>query len=180
MVVIVQRRGGLALVSVLVDVVIDLVGECLRVSLDCIMHECLRLEEILHEIFSQADYRSLTIFARTCRLFYEPALNAIYSDLSSIEPLIERLPQDLWSRNSGVLVSAQIKVEDFLVTTLLSRLFGDPCALRIGRSLRVILAAFAVYDLDGSRAMSSFIVPSRRHLTPHSFCLTFVHSIGIV
>ena len=74
------------------------------------MHACLHLEEILHEIFNQADYRSLTILARTCRLFYDPALNVIYSDLPGLEPLIERLPQDLWSANFGVLVNAQIKM----------------------------------------------------------------------
>ena len=65
------------------------------------MHACLYLEEILQQIFDQADYKSLTILATTCRLFYEPALNVIYSDLPGIEPLIKRLPQDLWSTSSG-------------------------------------------------------------------------------
>jgi hypothetical protein len=75
------------------------------------MHACLYLEEILLEIFSRADHRSLTILARTCRLFCEPALNAIYSDLPGIEPLIKRLPDDLWSAGyDGLLVNTQIDI----------------------------------------------------------------------
>jgi hypothetical protein len=81
------------------------------------MHRCLRLEEILQEIFKNADYRSLTVLARTCRSFYEPTLNLIYSDLSELKPLIERLPHDLWSTNSGELVSVQMKILRTLLTS---------------------------------------------------------------
>lgn len=144
------------------------------------MHACLYLEEILQEIFNQADYRSLVILARTCRFFYEPALNAIYSDLQGIEPLIRCLPQDLWSMSSGALVNAQIKMGGALLTYRLLRLFGDPCALKIGRFLWAILAAFAACGLDGSRAMSSCIALSPRRLIPRFFCPTFVHSLGTV
>ncbi|OJA14604.1 hypothetical protein AZE42_07960 [Rhizopogon vesiculosus] len=128
------------------------------------MHACLKLEEILHEIFSQADYRSLTIFARTCRLFYEPALNAIYSDLPGIEPLIKRLPQDLWSANSGGLVIRRpLRIQDWEVFASYSR--------RV-RSLR--LRWFAS-DVQFYRALSSppdpsFLMPNLRTFTWH--CLS--------
>ncbi|RDB17392.1 hypothetical protein Hypma_001681 [Hypsizygus marmoreus] len=38
----------------------------------------------------------LNALARTCRLFYEPALTCLWSELSSIAPLVKCLPADAW------------------------------------------------------------------------------------
>ncbi|KAG0697940.1 hypothetical protein DFH29DRAFT_127128 [Suillus ampliporus] len=128
------------------------------------MHPCLRLEEILQEIFRDADYMSLTVLARTCRSFYEPAINVIYSDLPGLEPLIKRLPQDLWSVNSGALVIwGPLRPQDWEVFAGYSR--------RV-RSLR--LRWFAS-DAQLYRALSSppdpsFLLPNLRTFTWH--CLS--------
>ncbi|KAG2123465.1 hypothetical protein DEU56DRAFT_48387 [Suillus clintonianus] len=128
------------------------------------MHPCLHLEEILQEIFKSADYRSLTILARTCRLFYEPALNDIYSDLPGLQPLIERLPRDLWSTRSGTLVvRGPLRPEDWEIFASYSR------------RVRSIRLRWFASDVGLYRALSSppdpsFLLPNLRTLTWH--CLS--------
>ncbi|KAG1747938.1 uncharacterized protein EDB91DRAFT_1115613 [Suillus paluster] len=106
------------------------------------MHPCLRLEEILQEIFKHADYRSLTV----------------------LEPLIERLPHDLWSTKSGALVIwGPLRRQDWEVFAR--------CSRRV-RSLR--LRWFAS-DVQLYRALSSppdpsFLLPNLRTFTWH--CLS--------
>ncbi|KAG1771064.1 hypothetical protein EV702DRAFT_1011307 [Suillus placidus] len=128
------------------------------------MHRCLHLEEILQEIFKTADYRSLTVLARTCRLFYEPALNVIYSDLPGLQPLIERLPHDLWSTSSGELViRGPLRPQDWEIFAGYSR--------RV-RSLRLrwFASDAKLYCALLSPPNPSFLLPNLRTFTWH--CLS--------
>lgn len=128
------------------------------------MHRCLRLEEILQEIFKNADHRSLTVLARTCRSFYEPTLNLIYSDLSELKPLIERLPHDLWSTNSGELViRGPLRPQDWEVFASYSR------RVRTLR-LRWFASDAKLYRALLSPPNPSFLLPNLRTFTWH--CLS--------
>ncbi|KAG2143789.1 uncharacterized protein EDB93DRAFT_1228628 [Suillus bovinus] len=128
------------------------------------MHRCLHLEEILQEIFKNADYRSLTVLVRTCRLFYDPALNVIYSDISGLQPLIERLSHDLWSTSSGELViRGPLRPQDWEVFASYSR--------RV-RSLRLrwFESDAKLYRALLSPPNPSFLLPNLRTFTWH--CLS--------
>ncbi|KAG1801736.1 uncharacterized protein BJ212DRAFT_1398930 [Suillus subaureus] len=135
------------------------------------MHQCLYLEEILQEIFKNADSRSLTVLARTCRLFYEPTLNVIYSDLSGLQPLIERLPRDLWSTSSGELVIQRpLRPQDWEVFASYSR--------RV-RSLRLrwFASDAKLYRALLSPPNTSFLLPNLRTFTWH--CLSTRSAAGL-
>ncbi|KAH7923675.1 hypothetical protein BV22DRAFT_569287 [Leucogyrophana mollusca] len=45
--------------------------------------------------------RSLAYLARSCRMFTEPALDALYSELQLMDPLIRCMPSDLWTVTSN-------------------------------------------------------------------------------
>ncbi|KAF9220210.1 hypothetical protein BS17DRAFT_350295 [Gyrodon lividus] len=82
------------------------------------MHPCLNIAEIQERIFEyvrgpvlyegKLDYRqrrtistarrSLAALARTCNSFTEPALDLLWYDLDTFEPLLRSLPSDIWSR----------------------------------------------------------------------------------
>ena len=53
--------------------------------------------------------RSLSFLARTCRAFYEPAMDVLYAELGTLDPLVRGLPTDLWDMDAttGLLVSAE-------------------------------------------------------------------------
>ncbi|KAG2364644.1 hypothetical protein BDR07DRAFT_1354750 [Suillus spraguei] len=128
------------------------------------MHRCLRLEEILQEIFKNVDYRSLTVLARICRLFHEPALNVIYSDLPGLQPLIERLPHDLWSTISGeLIIRGPLRPQDWEIFAGYSR--------RV-RSLRLrwFESDAKLYRALLSPPNPSFLLPNLRTFTWH--CLS--------
>ncbi|KAF8841130.1 hypothetical protein BDN67DRAFT_967624 [Paxillus ammoniavirescens] len=63
------------------------------------MHHCLRITEILLEIFefvfitSETGRPDLARLARTCRSFSEPALDVLWRDQSSLLPLVMCFPQ---------------------------------------------------------------------------------------
>ncbi|KIJ63279.1 hypothetical protein HYDPIDRAFT_41125 [Hydnomerulius pinastri MD-312] len=80
------------------------------------MHDCFQIPEVValisskisEEVFaflspperaSEARVAVLS-FARSCRAFKEPALDVLWSKLTSLEPLIRCLPRDLWRRSS--------------------------------------------------------------------------------
>ncbi len=59
------------------------------------MHQVLLIDEILQEIFhwcSVLEVNVLTQAARTCQAWKEPALDALYRELPSVEPLWSLLP----------------------------------------------------------------------------------------
>jgi F-box-like len=62
------------------------------------MHPCLQIPEIIRAIFSwlsQDDGGTLAALSLTCRNFYEPASDRLWSDLPSVVPLVRCLPDDL-------------------------------------------------------------------------------------
>ncbi|KIJ12297.1 hypothetical protein PAXINDRAFT_101297 [Paxillus involutus ATCC 200175] len=64
------------------------------------MHRCLRIKEILLEIFelvftSQSRHPDLASLARTCRSFSGPALDLLWHEQSSLLPLIMCFPRDI-------------------------------------------------------------------------------------
>ncbi|KDQ51684.1 hypothetical protein JAAARDRAFT_210967 [Jaapia argillacea MUCL 33604] len=81
------------------------------------MHACLQLPELLSQIieFLSPDppwakgTSNLATLARTCRLFYEPALDALWEHQSDLGPLIKCMPKDLWDESedleSGLLIT---------------------------------------------------------------------------
>lgn len=73
------------------------------------MHLCLQVPEILRAILNAVSDReagfhwlledegaALASAARTCRLFYEPAMDCLWSVLPSSSFLMATLPQDVW------------------------------------------------------------------------------------
>ncbi|KIJ05047.1 hypothetical protein PAXINDRAFT_103929, partial [Paxillus involutus ATCC 200175] len=82
------------------------------------MHPCLNIAEIQERIFAHVrgpvlyegklDYRqrqsiatarrTLAALARTCSSFTEPAVDVLWYDLDTFEPLLRSLPLDVWSR----------------------------------------------------------------------------------
>jgi hypothetical protein len=72
------------------------------------MHVCLSIPEILAIICSkfapssdltgehEHDLAALAVLARTSRIFYDPALNALWNGLGTIFPLLRCMPSDLW------------------------------------------------------------------------------------
>jgi hypothetical protein len=68
------------------------------------MHPALQISEVIYTISSCAHQGSLPGLASTCRAFERPALDALWRDLQSVEPLVICLPSDLFSygRRVGV------------------------------------------------------------------------------
>ncbi|KIK77602.1 hypothetical protein PAXRUDRAFT_166327 [Paxillus rubicundulus Ve08.2h10] len=92
------------------------------------MHPCLNIAEIQEIIFAHVrgpvlyegklDYRqrrfiamargTLAALARTCSSFTEPALDVLWYDLDTFEPLLRSLPLDIWSRGGYSLREARL------------------------------------------------------------------------
>ncbi|KAG1751465.1 uncharacterized protein EDB91DRAFT_1216743 [Suillus paluster] len=69
-----------------------------------VMHPALRNLEVIYTISSYTERRSLPALAATCRAFEHPALNALWRDLQSLDPLIRCLPNDLFDRDQGIMI----------------------------------------------------------------------------
>jgi hypothetical protein len=88
------------------------------------MHHCLRITEILLEIFefvfiiSETGRPDLARLARTCRSFSEPALDVLWRDQSSLLPLVMCFPQH-------ILDLFDIVYNHGAFTTQVVRLFGS-------------------------------------------------------
>lgn len=68
------------------------------------MHPALTNLEVICTISSYTQRKSLPALASTCRAFKHPALNALWRDLQSVEPLVKCLPSDLFSIVQGRVV----------------------------------------------------------------------------
>ena len=59
------------------------------------MHRCLEIDEILEHIISCFDLKaSLLSLALSGRVFYEPAMNALWHDVHDFSILLRLLPRD--------------------------------------------------------------------------------------
>lgn len=63
------------------------------------MHPALRILEVIDTVCSHAEHESLPALASTCRAFEISALNALWRNLQSVEPLVKCLPSDLFGIN---------------------------------------------------------------------------------
>lgn len=68
------------------------------------MHAALGNLEVIHTICSYIQLGSLPAFASTCRAFERLALDILWRDLQSPEPLIKCLPSDLFGTDRGRMV----------------------------------------------------------------------------
>ena len=75
------------------------------------MHHCLRIAEISSLIMNlmvedgDRGAREVLALLRTSTMFYEPALDILWSDLDTMAPLVMCLPRDAWKIKNKVLVS---------------------------------------------------------------------------
>ncbi|KAG2074692.1 hypothetical protein BDR04DRAFT_1071132 [Suillus decipiens] len=82
------------------------------------MHPALINLEVICTISSYTQRRSLPALASTCRAFKHPALNALWRDLQSVEPLVKCLPSDLFSINDQGRMVLQKPIDSRLWSTL--------------------------------------------------------------
>ncbi|RDB28191.1 hypothetical protein Hypma_001356 [Hypsizygus marmoreus] len=84
------------------------------------------MPDIVHLICEQAHAtygmrRVLCVLARTSRLFHEPALSYVWSELKDMVPLVGCLPEDVWSSRRGAFGSRDIKIEREILPSEISR-----------------------------------------------------------
>lgn len=65
------------------------------------MHPALQNFDIICTICSYVHHRSLPALASTCRIFERPALDVLWRNLQSVEPLVKCLPSDLFGIEPG-------------------------------------------------------------------------------
>ncbi|KAG2364607.1 hypothetical protein BDR07DRAFT_1608072 [Suillus spraguei] len=68
------------------------------------MHAALGNLEVIYTIFSYTQLGTLPALASTCGAFEHPALNILWRDLPSPEPLIQCLPSHLFSTDQGRII----------------------------------------------------------------------------
>lgn len=78
------------------------------------MHRCLWISEIVVNIAEEvlldeewevpASWDTLAKLARTCRMFSEPSLNALWRFQSSLMPLLRTMPDDLWNMDEDNII----------------------------------------------------------------------------
>lgn len=84
------------------------------------MHRSLQIPEILSEILasispeSQKDRASQAAMARTCKLFYEPAMNALWFKINSITPLLKCLPQYTWDEQGPNVLVCLVAISEYI------------------------------------------------------------------
>ncbi|KAF7966565.1 hypothetical protein HWV62_37867 [Athelia sp. TMB] len=76
------------------------------------MHPCLAVPEIVSDIAEEiaadgdrgpSPWATLASFALTCRVISEPALDSLWKVQSSLVPLLQTMPSDLWGKDPAVL-----------------------------------------------------------------------------
>ncbi|KAJ3573101.1 hypothetical protein NP233_g2647 [Leucocoprinus birnbaumii] len=87
------------------------------------MHQCLEIYDIRECICQHLAYTNsldaLTKLARTCSAFLDPALNALWHTIPSLEPLVRCLPDDAWAvrqslwRNPVLTLNRQTTHQDW-------------------------------------------------------------------
>lgn len=79
------------------------------------MHRTLHILEIIVDVFSLLDKKSLSVLARTCRSFHEPALDLLWREQESLLPLLKCLPQNQWVEEKTALGTTILVSLDILV-----------------------------------------------------------------
>ncbi|KAJ7151237.1 hypothetical protein C8R46DRAFT_1358121 [Mycena filopes] len=76
------------------------------------MHPCLQTDDIVRLICAEATYGSLAALACTARTFHPHALDFLWQSQSSIKPLLQCFPSDLWEYR----LATQLEGEKRMVT----------------------------------------------------------------
>lgn len=136
------------------------------------MHHCLRTDEILREIFQCIESRpTLCALAKTCRMFYDPAMDQIWETLTAIEPaVLERLSSATSVTNSTGSYPALLHPLSDDDRDTIQRLSSRVRRLHI--NLRIILPRFDETDVSpqwvyqlASLKDSSLLFPNRHVLS---------------
>ncbi|OSC98807.1 hypothetical protein PYCCODRAFT_916029 [Trametes coccinea BRFM310] len=95
------------------------------------MHDCLLLPDIFQRILDFVEVEvpdrfyashnqdhwkngSLARLARTCRVFHEPALNALWKHQTTLAPLVRTLPEDAWIERSSRIPSPYVESDTII------------------------------------------------------------------
>ncbi|KAI0754857.1 hypothetical protein C8Q80DRAFT_394216 [Daedaleopsis nitida] len=77
-------------------------------------HRALHIVEIVRHVCQVADQNTLAVLARTCKLFYETALQTLWTGIPDLVPLIKCFPADAWViENSEIRFSRLPMPEDW-------------------------------------------------------------------
>ena len=77
-----------------------------------IQHRALYINEVLKHICHVADNSTLATVARTCKVFQEPALEALWCHLPDFTPLVRCFPSEIWTVEGYELVCHTINYEN--------------------------------------------------------------------
>ncbi|KAG2028851.1 hypothetical protein BDR03DRAFT_976267 [Suillus americanus] len=152
------------------------------------MHAALRNLEVIHVVSSHTEHGTLPALASACHAFQSPALNVLWRDLHSVEPLLRCLPADLFGFERGYTALQKPldnKMWDtlfkytFRVRSITAKQTSHPSAI-IG-SLSVIMMSYP--------STSAPLFPNLRELTWHAggsyfaaefLRMTFVPSLRVL
>ena len=89
------------------------------------MHRCLRVDELLREIFEQVrvvddlveedwdwDYQTISRLARTCKTFLRPALDRLWHSQDTLSNLIGTLPASAWTLDGNLMPNRLVRSSD--------------------------------------------------------------------
>ena len=65
------------------------------------MHPCLRIPEVMHLVCGEVDKPTALALALTCKTFLDPALDRLWNEIYSFDPIIACLSSDLVKTVSG-------------------------------------------------------------------------------
>ncbi|GJE94339.1 hypothetical protein PsYK624_105080 [Phanerochaete sordida] len=80
------------------------------------MHKALHVRDIVLDIVAHVPKGSLVALARTSKALSEPALDGIWREMGSLDPVYQTLPAGVWTKDFGgqlVLAKAPIKPKDW-------------------------------------------------------------------
>ncbi|KAG1740201.1 uncharacterized protein EDB91DRAFT_1347153 [Suillus paluster] len=125
-------------------------------------HPALQNFDVICTICSYAHYGSLPALASTCRVFERPALDVLWRNLQSVEPLVKCLPDDLF----GVGYMALLKPLDAKMWDILRKYTSRVYSItHSGRS--TVIEPLGLLMLSCPSAPAS-LFPNLRELTWHA------------
>ncbi|KAG1761783.1 hypothetical protein EDD22DRAFT_804142 [Suillus occidentalis] len=102
------------------------------------MHPALQNFDIICTICLYVHDESLHALASTCRIFERPALDALWRDLQSVEPLVKCLPSDLFGTEHGRMAGVLLKPLDTRTWGILNKYTSRVHSITQSDSLTVI------------------------------------------
>ncbi len=65
------------------------------------LHPALLISEVQGLIFNGLSVKTCAKLARTCKPFYEQAMNIVWEDIAGLAPLVNCMPSDLLEQSSS-------------------------------------------------------------------------------